>query len=56
MRKLNCHIIKLSDYFFGYDKEKIAQKLEKIYSRGEGANSPGGFRYKRTRKTNKTTL
>jgi len=57
MRKLlNFYIIKLSDYFFGYDGEKIAQEFEKIYSQRKGSDSPGGFGCERTGETNFGTL
>ncbi len=57
MKKLlNCHIIKLSDYFFDYDKEKTTQEFKEIYSQRKGQDSPGGFGFERTGKINSKTL
>jgi len=37
-------------------KEEIAGIVTQIYSKREGSDSPGGFRFKRTRKNNPRTL
>jgi len=34
------------------EREKVAKIDSKIYSRGEGSDSPEGFRFKRTGKIN----
>jgi len=38
------------------DEKETSQKLKEIHSQRKGEDSPGSFRFKRTRKINKRTL
>jgi hypothetical protein len=38
-----------------YEK-KISQEYKKVYQEGEGSDSPGSFRFERTREANSTII
>jgi len=42
--------------FFIYEQETTFKKPEEIYSQRKSPNPAGGFRYKKTKRINSTTL
>lgn len=49
-------MVKLLNYFFGYEKEEIVEKFAQVYQKREGSDSSGGFGFERTGKINSRTL